>query len=105
MKEYFITNSKQRIRLNSTKYPTTYNLIGLICFILIIANNFSLSLQTNPSGEGNFYQNIINQRETGSNKFESKAISPSVIGRFSCDSNIKLNTVRQEVMNNNNYRK
>lgn len=36
-------------------------------------------------------------------KFENIPIAPKVELRFSCDPDIKINTVRQDVMNSSNY--
>jgi hypothetical protein len=40
-----------------------------------------------------------------SEKIEEKIVSPAVVSGFWCDKDIKLNSVRQDVMNNNNYNK
>lgn len=35
----------------------------------------------------------------------STPITPAIVGRFFCDNDIKLNSIRQDVMTNNNYNK
>ena len=38
-------------------------------------------------------------------KTEEKPIFPLLVGGYQCDKDIKLNSVRQDVMTNNNYNK
>jgi hypothetical protein len=49
------------------------------------------------------YKPQPSQQATEEKKFDKNPISPMVIGRFWCDPEIKVNTVRQEVMTNTNY--
>jgi hypothetical protein len=43
--------------------------------------------------------------EDKTEKEEEKLISPNIVGNYWCDKDIKLNSVRQEVMTNKNYNK
>ncbi len=43
--------------------------------------------------------------DDASEKIEEKLVTPNIVGGYWCDKDIKLNTVRQEVMTNNNYNK
>lgn len=87
--------------------------IGIILCILFL--NFSC-LIVSINAQKDMYQEILKQAKGIQDEpkeeeakvkrnFEKSAISPQVVGRFFCDPEVKVNTVRQDVMTINNYNK
>ncbi len=97
----------KNFKCNSTKF-TKFLPIFISLIILI-------SLPSLTSSQENVYENLVKQHRkqieepreipSGSPSLNRDPISPLVVGRFLCDPAIKLNTVRQDVMNSKNYHK
>lgn len=98
--------------MEHSKFFNKFSLIFIIC--LLNLQIFCVNV------ERDIYQDLINEAKglkqppkpevnedevKIGKRFEKSAVSPQVVGRFFCDPEVKLNSVRQDVMTINNYSK
>jgi hypothetical protein len=74
----------------------------LICLQLSIQE---ISYQKLKDQALNIHDEDLSLDEDKIEKIEEKLVTPTIVGGFWCDKDIKLNSVRQEVMTNKNYNK
>jgi hypothetical protein len=80
----------------------------LLIVTLIISLQLSIqqiSYETLKKKAVKLTEDDLKLEDDASEKIEEKLVAPTIVGGYWCDKDIKLNTVRQEVMTNNNYNK